>query len=58
MGSRKNLTMGTHVSFIFRGISPIHWGLKPFVFHGFWGPKVVIRDEISYLLNRFEQTGF
>ena len=37
---------------------PIHLGFKTFVFHGFWGPKVVVRDELSYLLDRFEQMGF
>ena len=52
-------TLPWEPTFPFLGvISPIHLGLKTFVFHGFWGPKVVIRDEISYLLERFEQMGF
>ena len=39
--SRSNLktvsqdTMGTHVSFIFRGYNPYFEGLKPSIFHGF-----------------------
>ena len=34
-------TMGTHVSFIFRGYNPYIGSLKPSFFHGFWGPREV-----------------
>ncbi len=39
-GQRQN-TMGTYVKPSFLGvISPIYWGLKTFIFHGFGGPRV------------------
>ena len=34
--------MGIHLSFIFRAYDPNFEVLKTCIFHGFWGPKVLI----------------
>ena len=45
------VTMGTHVSFIFRGYNPYIGGSKPSFFMGFWGPRVVGQGSMSHVVD-------
>ena len=50
----QHYTMGTPKALIFWGYDPYLEGLKTFIFHGFWGPKVYhIQNQLTSHTHKF-----